>query len=517
MNRHEILKAKLARLRDRVPAPGAPSAARASPLARTLPCVHEGDVVEPCRTCAGEARHVRECDRHGRCTRTDAGKGVAVCATCGDYAPDPALLPVRPGWLTIPQPPALHLTPTRTRALVTVVVGEEAQRCFAASGPLMRRYAARVGADFVVLDWPGNPAWPISAKFALARALDHYERIAYVDADVLLRPRCVDLFAMCAPHEFGFVDELPQARLQPNWGTEARYQRFRADMGFRTVPHLPWYMNTGVMVVPRGHGALLLPPPGPMPTHHCAEQDHTGARLLDSGLPYRLLDRRCNWQNWTDPGFRSAPPDAVLHWSGAGGARVSRADQMRAYAAPYVRPFEPPAGTRHEWEIDRRHLLWVSDELLSGRYRRVLEIGCYRGYSTSAFLHALRVGAVDEVHLCDTNPTPELRAAVASAGPGVTLHTCPSVELLPRDARFDLVLVDGDHRAEVVTEEARLLVAAGVPCVFAHDTAADPHNPDCDGPPLLRDALAAAGYALTEDAEERPGERTHRGMLRAVR
>ncbi|HEY1189190.1 MAG TPA: hypothetical protein VGE74_16170 [Gemmata sp.] len=354
-NHHPQLRARLAKLRARTPAP--------SPLAsaRPLPCEHEGDVVEPCRTCAGEARHVRECDRHGRCTRTDAGKGVAVCAACPDYAPDPALLPrrpvaalaprpadrpvlpARPGWLVVPQPPALPLTPTRARALVTVVVGAEAQRCFAASGPLMRRYAERVGADVVVLDWPGHPSWPMSSKFAIARALDHYERIAYVDADVLLRPGCVDLFAMCAPHEFGLCDELPWHRMSPRFGREAAYRKFRADMGFNHVPHLPWMANAGVMIVPRSHRELLLPPVGPMPVAHCAEQDHTNARLLDSGLPYRLLDRRCNWQNWTDPGFRAAPPDAVLHWSGAGGSRRDRAAEMERVARAAAGDISAPA------------------------------------------------------------------------------------------------------------------------------------------------------------------------------
>lgn len=64
------------------------------PSRRSLPCVHEGDVIEPCRSCGGgDSRHVRECDRHGRATRVEAGKGVAVCGTCADYEPDPALLP----------------------------------------------------------------------------------------------------------------------------------------------------------------------------------------------------------------------------------------------------------------------------------------------------------------------------------------------------------------------------------------------------------------------------------------
>lgn len=65
------------------------------PAARTLPCVHEGDVLRPCGSCAGdraEARHVRGCDLFGECAR---GEPVVprVCAACDRYAPDPSLLP----------------------------------------------------------------------------------------------------------------------------------------------------------------------------------------------------------------------------------------------------------------------------------------------------------------------------------------------------------------------------------------------------------------------------------------
>src|SRR5262249_24540083 len=122
-----------------------------------------------------------------------------------------------------------------------------------------------------------------------------------------LRPGCVDLFEMCGPTEMGVCDELANQRMNRQFGREKGYQEFRRRMGFMSVPHLPWMFNAGVMVVPRSHAGLLLPPVSPIVPHHCAEQDHTNARLLDSGLPYRLMDRRANWQNWTDHGFQAAP------------------------------------------------------------------------------------------------------------------------------------------------------------------------------------------------------------------
>lgn len=299
------------------------------------PCAHLGEATGETVQCEegcgqGTRLKVFSCAVHGACTIAKRGTGVAGrCRGCKDFAPAPS--PPVEG-IVVPQPPAIAWNRRHPRALVTVVVGDEAERCFDASGPLMERYAREHDADLVVLDWPGHPAWPMSAKFAIPRVLDAYERIAYVDADALLRPGCVDLFAACGPDEFGACDELPFHRRQPQHGRELGYLWLRRTMGFNEVAPVPWYLNLGVYVASRCHRELLLPPATPIKPGHCAEQDWVNARLLDGSVAGSVrvarIDRRCNWQNWTDPGFKAAPPDAVLHWSGAGGNRVARADDM---------------------------------------------------------------------------------------------------------------------------------------------------------------------------------------------
>jgi len=289
------------------------SLANHPPLDYRFACLHRGEEVRRvvCKTCSRRVElKVFACAIHGECTlekRCDEVK--AVCHVCPDKFDA----------VTVPQPPAITLLPRSTRAVVTIATGDEAKRLLAVSEPYMRHFAARVGADFHVLDWPGHPAWPMSAKFGIARVLDHYERVAYVDADVLLRPHCLNLFDLCEPDEFGAVDELPFHRAQPQHRREQSYLLFRKRMGFAGVP-LPWYLNCGVMVIPRTCKRLLLPPERPMPKDHCAEQDHTNAQVLDAYLRHeirvRLLDRRANWQSWQDWGFKAAPKDACLHWSG---------------------------------------------------------------------------------------------------------------------------------------------------------------------------------------------------------
>lgn len=63
----------------------------------SLPCVHEGNILEWCHTCNGEKRHVRECDHYDdKCTRALVSHKVRACVTCAKqpntpYRPDTEL------------------------------------------------------------------------------------------------------------------------------------------------------------------------------------------------------------------------------------------------------------------------------------------------------------------------------------------------------------------------------------------------------------------------------------------
>ncbi len=325
------------------------------PVMMAPPCIYRGaptGEMTTCGTCRGGTQlKTFACSKFGSCTidRQSNWGHIRMCKDCPDREAPESSHPLLPAPVApkppptrsvlVPQPPPLTgIAPKHDRAVVTVAVGTEAESLLAITGPYMRAYAARLNADFVVLDWPGHPDWPMSAKFAIPTTLSLYERIAYVDADVLLRPGCLSLFDACHPDEMGVVDELPWHRAQPKFGREAGYLKFRRDMGFKDVPHLPWMANMGIFVAPASHKHLLLPPVRPITTTHCSEQDHSNAMLLDSGLPLRLMDRRLNHQNWTDWGFKAAPPEAVLHFSGAGAERAKRLVSIRQWAANHPLP-----------------------------------------------------------------------------------------------------------------------------------------------------------------------------------
>jgi len=61
----------------------------ASPVIVLLPlideCRHQGEIIERCKWCGSDRRHVYACTIHGRCTRGDAERKTRTCNTCPDH------------------------------------------------------------------------------------------------------------------------------------------------------------------------------------------------------------------------------------------------------------------------------------------------------------------------------------------------------------------------------------------------------------------------------------------------
>jgi lipopolysaccharide biosynthesis glycosyltransferase len=122
----------------------------------------------------------------------------------------------------------------------------------------MKRYAAAIDADFVVVDEQGDHSLPHFAKLDLARLLNEYDRICYVDSDVIIRPDSPDIFREVPIEAVGACDE---AEFAPD-----RRITFREFCVIMDCPvnekegyTLP-YFNTGVMVFSRCHKGIFIQP-----------------------------------------------------------------------------------------------------------------------------------------------------------------------------------------------------------------------------------------------------------------
>jgi len=204
------------------------------------------------------------------------------------------------------------------KAIVTAAFGGEYEAMSARSFPTIEAYAGKIGADFVPLGerrFPDRP--PYFEKFQLFELLSRYDRVVWMDSDLLVRPDCPDLFGLVPEHEVGAFNEgafIPERRV-----TLAQAMRF---YGFPPPPRDRWkgeYYNTGVLVASRLHRYLFDPKdagegfPG-----DGTEQTLVNCRMLDQGVDSRPLEYRFNRMTCMD-GFLGMPRhDAyVIHYAGA--------------------------------------------------------------------------------------------------------------------------------------------------------------------------------------------------------
>ena len=106
----------------------------------------------------------------------------------------------------------------------------------------------------------------------------------------------------------------------------------------------------------------------------------------------------------------------------------------------------------------------------------IVEIGSESGKNTRRLIElAQRRGAT--VHAVDPAPLFDVAAWEAEHHPTLVVHRARSLDALPRIARFDAVLIDGDHNWYTVFHELRLVERLAAerghpfPLVLLHDVA----------------------------------------------
>lgn len=138
--------------------------------------------------------------------------------------------------------------------VLTIAVGEQYQQMAKFTHPTIKRYASRVCADFLSIDesTTSTPHWE---KFQIFHLLNQYERILYLDTDLIVRDDCPNLFDLVPPNKLGAFDEAP-------WTDSRTTTMYEACQQYDTT--LPdWdgrYYNSGVMVVSRCHKYLFKKP-----------------------------------------------------------------------------------------------------------------------------------------------------------------------------------------------------------------------------------------------------------------
>jgi ADP-heptose:LPS heptosyltransferase len=215
---------------------------------------------------------------------------------------------------------------TLRKAVVTLVIGDAFDGVKDRVYRLMRAYAEKCAADFIAIETPRIfMPYPHCEKYQVFDLFETYDRILYLDADVLISPDAPNIFETVPIESVGMYDE-------EQYCSHLHERR----LALRQLGAIDWtkgYFNSGVVCLSYPHRPLMAK--AVRDTVFCAFMDQTilNYRLVKNGYPRVSLPQQFNCMSIA--GDRRS--DAwFVHYAGGGfltyderGARVSRFAQMK--------------------------------------------------------------------------------------------------------------------------------------------------------------------------------------------
>lgn len=136
----------------------------------------------------------------------------------------------------------------KNKAIVTLCIGEKYDRLGKVTHPSIKAYANKVDADFIVIDTKqfNLEYYAHFEKFQLYALLNIYDRILFLDTDILVTPKCPNLFDVVAENQFGafIVSEYTEYH-------NSSIKLIQEELG--DIGWVMEYFNSGVMVVSKHH------------------------------------------------------------------------------------------------------------------------------------------------------------------------------------------------------------------------------------------------------------------------
>ena len=174
---------------------------------------------------------------------------------------------------------------TMKKALVTIASGEYFLRMAALTHPTLRAYAERIGADFIHWSDTSGHAIPEYKKLDVAGLLDVYDRVLYVDTDVIIRDDAPDVLEIVPYDHLGMLEE------SRYYDRRIGVLKFMEHVGFDSSKWNGKYYNAGIFVCSRVHRDVFVPPP--VEWDHFRDQTWLNTLIADRGakvfsLPYRF-------------------------------------------------------------------------------------------------------------------------------------------------------------------------------------------------------------------------------------
>ncbi|MDN3517194.1 glycosyltransferase [Aquisalimonas lutea] len=143
---------------------------------------------------------------------------------------------------------------TEKKAITTITIGANFENMALYTHPLLKAYAERCGADFLVINerrMHERLNLASYEKFQLYQYFDEYERIAFIDTDILIAPDAPSVFDLTPINMIGAATEELYSKSQRD------KELTQTELGCVQWDNV--YFNSGMMVLSRNQKELLNP------------------------------------------------------------------------------------------------------------------------------------------------------------------------------------------------------------------------------------------------------------------
>jgi hypothetical protein len=165
--------------------------------------------------------------------------------------------------------------------------------------------------------------------------------------------------------------------------------------------------------------------------------------------------------------------------------------------------------------MDPLHVRAIYDFVLEAEPEKILEVGCWDGYSTSALVTAMNDGLDCDLVCCDIDIRDGLIRVLRHCTSPWGAYQGRSVDAFDLFSHPDLVILDGAHDKETLWLEYNMINQQKIETVIAHDVGYDSGQ---EGPFFLREQLLKdGGWVIYVDDSPRPGMMTQRGLMIATK
>ena len=247
-------------------------------------------------------------------------------------------------------------------AIATITIGEKFWKMASYTHPLIKEYAEKCGADFIVLDsrkMYEKCGLATYERFQLYELFDTYDRIAFIDTDILVSPDSPSIFELTPAGKIG-------ASSEEVYSQSARDKEVTQEV----LGNVDWnkvYFNAGMILLDRSHKELLNPD-SPGLTHWAKGDFRDNHVNLLNDQPF--INHRSNLLGFEvhDLGQRFNRTRAIhntstrfnsyfIHYAGPSGHRYGeRIDQIRKDASVLGSRFRTQLSRKfpkYRWFCDR--------------------------------------------------------------------------------------------------------------------------------------------------------------------